>query len=56
MLEDYNVNTQIDNHVLKKVERRRECWNEKVESRKRRLVEKVLTGKGVGKKPRGRPI
>ena len=35
--------------VLKKVERRRECWKEKVESRKGSVVEKVLTGKGVGK-------
>ena len=41
--------------VLKKVERRRECWKEKVESRKGSVVEKVLTGKGVGKRPRGRP-
>ena len=38
--------------VLKKVERRRECWKE-IESRKRSVVEKVLTGKGVGKKPEG---
>ena len=41
--------------VLKKVERRRECWKEKVESRKGSVVEKVLTGEGVGKRPRGRP-
>ena len=40
--------------VLKKVERRRECWKEKVESRKRSVVEKVLMGEGVGKRPRGR--
>ena len=42
--------------VLKKVERRRECWKEKVESRKGSVVEKVLTGEGVGKRPRVRPI
>ena len=41
--------------VLKKVERRRECWKEKVESKKGSVVEKVLTGEGVGKRPRGRP-
>ena len=41
--------------VLKNVERRRECWKEKVESRKGSVVEKVLTGEGVGKRPRGRP-
>ena len=41
--------------VLKMVERRRECWKEKVESRKGSVVEKVLTGEGVGKRPRGRP-
>ena len=41
--------------VLKKVDRRRECWKEKVESRKGSVVEKVLTGEGVGKRPRGRP-
>ena len=41
--------------VLKKVERRRECWKEKVESRKGSVVEKVLMGEGVGKRPRGRP-
>ena len=41
--------------VLKKVERRSECWKEKVESRKGSVVEKVLTGEGVGKRPRGRP-
>ena len=40
--------------VLKKVERRRECWKEKVESRKGSVVEKVLTGEGVGKRPGGR--
>ena len=33
--------------VLKKMERRRECWKEKVESRKRSVVEKVLMGEGV---------
>ena len=38
--------------VLKKVERRRECWKEKV---KRSVVAKVLAGKGVGKRPRGQP-
>ena len=37
--------------VLKKVESRRECWKEKVESRKGSVVEKVLTGEGVGKRP-----
>ena len=41
--------------VLKKLERRKECWKEKVESRKGSVVEKVLTGKGVEKGPRGRP-
>ena len=41
--------------VLKKVERMRECWKEKVESRKGSVVEKVLTGEGIGKRPRGRP-
>ena len=41
--------------VLKKAERRRECWKEKVESRKGSVVVKVLTGEGVGKRPRGRP-
>ena len=41
--------------VLKKVERRRECWKGKVESRKGSVVEKVLTGVGVRKRPRGRP-
>ena len=41
--------------VLKKVERRRECWKEKVESRKGSVVEKVLTGEGVGKSLRGQP-
>ena len=41
--------------VLKKVERRREYWKEKVESRMGSVVEKVLTGEGVGKRPRGRP-
>ena len=40
--------------VLKNVERTRECWK-KVESRKRSVVEKVLTGKGAGKGPRGWP-
>ena len=40
--------------VLKKVERR-EYWKEKVESRKGSVVEKVLTGEGVGKRPRGWP-
>ena len=38
--------------VPKKVERRTECWKEKVESRK---VAKFLAGEGVGKRPRGRP-
>ena len=41
--------------VLKKVKRGRECWKVKVESRKGSVVEKVLTGEGVGKRPRGRP-
>ena len=41
--------------VLKKVERRRECWKEKVESRIGSVVVKVLAGKGVGKRPKGRP-
>ena len=41
--------------VSKKVERMRECWKEKVESRKGSVVEKVLTGEGIGKRPRGRP-
>ena len=41
--------------VLKKVERSKECWKEKVESKKARVVEKMLTGKVVGKRPRGRP-
>ena len=41
--------------VLKKVERRRECWKEKVESRKGSVVAKVLAGEGVGKRPRGLP-
>ena len=41
--------------VLKKVERKRECWKEKVESRKGSVVEKVLTGERVEKRPRGRP-
>ena len=41
--------------VLKKVERRRKCCKEKVECRKGSVVEKVLTGEGVGKRPRGRP-
>ena len=41
--------------VLKKVERMRECWKEKVESRKGSVVEKVLTGEGIGKRSRGRP-
>ena len=41
--------------VLKKMERRREGWKEKVESRKGSVVEKVLTGEGVGKRPTGRP-
>ena len=40
--------------VLKKVGRR-ECWKEKVENRKASVAEKVLTGEGVGKGPRGRP-
>ena len=40
--------------VLKRVERR-ECWKVKAESRKGSVVEKVLKGKGVGKRPRGRP-
>ena len=43
-------------HVLNKVERRKECWKEKVESRKGSVVEKVLTGEGVGKRPRVWPI
>ena len=38
--------------VLKKVERRRECWKEKVK-RSRSVVAKVLAGKGVGKRPEG---
>ena len=37
------------------VERRRQCWKEKVKSRKGSVVEKVLTGQGVGKRPRGWP-
>ena len=41
--------------VLKKVKRRRQCCKEKVESRKGSVVEKVPTGEGVGKRPRGRP-
>ena len=41
--------------VLKKVERMRECWKEKVESRKGSVVKKVLTGEGIGKRPRGCP-
>ena len=41
--------------VLKKVERRRESWKEKVENRKGSVAEKVLTGEKVGKRPRGRP-
>ena len=41
--------------VLKKVERMRECWKEKVERRKESVVKKVLTGEGIGKRPRGRP-
>ena len=40
--------------VLMKVERRTECWKEKVESRRGSVVEKVLTGEGIGKRPRGR--
>ena len=39
--------------VLKKVERRRVCWKEKVESRNGSVVEKVLKGEGVKKRPRG---
>ena len=41
--------------VLKKVDRRRECWKEKVESRKGSVVEKVMTGEGIGKRLRGHP-
>ena len=41
--------------VLKKVERRKECWKEKVESRKGSMVEKVLTGEGARKRLRVRP-
>ena len=41
--------------LLKKVERRRECWKKKVESRNGSVVEKVLTGEVVGKGPRGWP-
>ena len=41
--------------VLKKAEKRREYWKEKVERRKGSVVEKVLTGKRVGKRPRGWP-
>ena len=41
--------------VLKKVERRRECWNKQVESRRGSVVEKVMTGEGIEKRPRGRP-
>ncbi len=41
--------------VLKKVERRRECWKEKVESRKGSVLVKVLAGEGVEKRPRGLP-
>jgi len=41
--------------VLEKVERRRECWKEKVECKKGSVVEKVMTGEGVGRRPRGRP-
>ncbi len=41
--------------VLKKVERRRECWKENVESIKGSVVAKVLAGERVGKRPRGRP-
>ena len=40
--------------VLKNVERTRECWK-KVESRKRSVVETVLTSEGAGKRPRGWP-
>ena len=31
------------------------CWKEKVESRKGSVVEKVLTGEGIGKRSRGHP-
>ena len=41
--------------VLKKVERRRESWKEKVESMKGSVAEKVMTGEGVGRRLRGRP-
>ena len=40
---------------MKKVERRRECWKEKVESRKGSVLVKVLAGEGVEKRPRGLP-
>ena len=41
--------------VLKKVARRSECWKEKVESRKVRVVKRVKTGEGIGKRLRGCP-
>ena len=41
--------------VLKKVERRRECWKEKVVNMKGSVVEKVLTGEAVRKRLRDRP-
>ena len=51
----YNLYFPTDNNTTcMSQEGRRECWNEKVESRKGSVVEKVLTGKGVGKRPRGR--
>ena len=30
-------------------------WKEKVECKKGSVVEKVMTGEGVGRRPRGRP-
>ena len=41
--------------VLKEVEKSRECWKEKVENRRVSVVEKVMIGKGIGKRPSGRP-
>ena len=35
------------------MEIRRECWKGKVENRKGNVAEKVLTGKGVGRRLRG---
>ena len=41
--------------VLKKVERRQECWKKKVESREGSVMAKFPAGNGVGKRLRGRP-